>query len=113
MPDNGVNSMVLTPAIDIIKPMSNSLPPNSTILNGKMYRCPFSANAHNINAIPYAKEDVIDLLDESIDKIHMKEKILTVRTWSIMKVSGSKLEVLSFLGNSMQIMEINKNFKQN
>ena len=31
-----------------------------SILNGKMYRCPFSANAHNINAIPYAKEDVID-----------------------------------------------------
>ena len=51
-----------------------------SILNGKMYRCPFSANAHNINAIPYAKEDVIDLLDESIDKIHMKEKIKKLYT---------------------------------
>ena len=34
-----------------------------TILNGKLYRCPFSANAINLNAIP--KKDFIDLLDES------------------------------------------------
>ena len=51
-----------------------------SILNGKIYRCPFSANAYNINAIPYAKEDVIDLLKENIDKIHMREKIKKIYT---------------------------------
>ena len=37
-----------------------------SISNGKLYRCPFSANAHNLNAIPYNKNDIIDLLDENV-----------------------------------------------
>lgn len=32
-----------------------------TLLNGKLYRCPFSANAHNLKAVPDAPQDVIDL----------------------------------------------------
>lgn len=46
-----------------------------SILNGKLYRCPFSANAHNINAIPYNENDIIDLLDENIKADVMREKI--------------------------------------
>ena len=37
----------------------------STILNGKLYRCPFSANAHNLNAIPNNSSDIVDLNDEN------------------------------------------------
>ena len=37
----------------------------TTILNGKLYRCPFSANAHNLNAIPPNKADVVDLNDDN------------------------------------------------
>ena len=35
-----------------------------SILHGKFYRCPFSANAHNLKAIPENKSDVVDLCDE-------------------------------------------------
>ena len=38
----------------------------TTILNGKLYRCPFSANAHNLKAIPENKDDIVDLGDEII-----------------------------------------------
>tara|TARA_Y100000590_G_scaffold432803_1_gene549212 strand:- start:1359 stop:2666 length:1308 start_codon:yes stop_codon:yes gene_type:complete len=50
-----------------------------SILNGKLYRCPFSANAHNINAIPYEENDIINLLD-NISKYEMKEKIRKLYT---------------------------------
>ena len=46
-----------------------------TILNGKMYRCPFSANDHNINAIPFSKDDIIDLNDDKITLKDLKSKI--------------------------------------
>jgi hypothetical protein len=36
-----------------------------TLLNGRLYRCPFSANATNLNAIPYNSDDVIDLTDDT------------------------------------------------
>ena len=57
----------------------------TTILNGKLYRCPFSANAHNLKAIPENKDDIVDLGDEnkSIDelkteiaKLHESKKYL-------------------------------------
>jgi len=51
-----------------------------SILNGKLYRCPFSANAHNINAIPYDEKDIIDLLDENIKADVMREKIKKLYT---------------------------------
>ena len=50
-----------------------------TILNGKMYRCPFSANAHNINAIPYNENDVIDILKENPEVFKDKLKKLYTR----------------------------------
>jgi organic radical activating enzyme len=51
-----------------------------SILNGKLYRCPFSANAHNINAIPYNEKDIIDLLDENIKADVMRENIKKLYT---------------------------------
>ena len=57
----------------------------TTILNGKLYRCPFSANAHNLNAIPQNKDDVVDLGDDSksideikvaVDQLHRNKKYL-------------------------------------
>ena len=51
-----------------------------SILNGKLYRCPFSANAHNLNAIPYNKNDIIDLLDENVKMDEMREKIYKLYT---------------------------------
>lgn len=32
-----------------------------TLLNGRLYLCPFSANAMNLSAIPHAPDDVLDL----------------------------------------------------
>ena len=45
----------------------------STILNGKLYRCPFSANAHNLNAIPNNSSDIVDLNDENKDLEEIKK----------------------------------------
>lgn len=50
------------------------------LLNGKLYRCPFSANAHNLNAIPFDSEDVIDLSDEKEDVVALKAKIESLYT---------------------------------
>lgn len=38
-----------------------------TLLNGKLYTCPFIANAANLNAIPDNKADYVDLLSNSDD----------------------------------------------
>ena len=35
-----------------------------TLLNGKLYRCPFSANIMNLNAIPIDKTDLVDLTND-------------------------------------------------
>ena len=50
----------------------------TTILNGKLYRCPFSANAHNLNAIPPNNSDVVDLNDDdkTIDELKNEIKLL-------------------------------------
>jgi hypothetical protein len=47
-----------------------------TLLNGKLYRCPFSANATNLNAIPYDPEDIVDLSDASADPVKRKQEIV-------------------------------------
>ena len=46
-----------------------------SLLKGKIYRCPFSANAENLNAIPINKEDQVDLVDMQISKEELKIKI--------------------------------------
>ena len=43
-----------------------------TLLNGKLYTCPFIANAANLKAIPDNKSDYVDLFSE---KENLKKKI--------------------------------------
>jgi hypothetical protein len=45
-----------------------------TLLSGKLFTCPFIANAFELNAIPNNKMDYVDLLDENSDKF-LREKI--------------------------------------
>lgn len=47
-----------------------------SLLHGKLYRCPFSAHATNLKAIPFAGEDVIDLADDVPVDI-LKRKIMS------------------------------------
>ena len=46
-----------------------------SLLHGKLYRCPFSANATNLNAIPHDKTDIVDLFDDNIPIEELKVKI--------------------------------------
>ena len=46
-----------------------------SVLHGKLYRCPFSANAHNLKAIPNNKSDVVNLSDETIPLSILREQI--------------------------------------
>ncbi len=46
-----------------------------SLLHGKLYHCPFSANAHNLSAIPTDKTDWIDLADTKNPK-ELRAKIL-------------------------------------
>lgn len=44
-----------------------------SLLHGKLYHCPFSANATNLSAIPFNKEDEIDLTEDlAIDELRKK-----------------------------------------
>jgi organic radical activating enzyme len=43
-----------------------------TILSGKLYTCPFIANADQLKAIPMTNADYVDLLDKSDEKIKAK-----------------------------------------
>ena len=46
-----------------------------SLLHGKLYRCPFSANGTNLKAIPYDKNEIVDLYDEKIPLNELKIKI--------------------------------------
>jgi organic radical activating enzyme len=46
-----------------------------TLLNGKLYRCPFSANAMNMRAIPHVSEDYVDLADDGKDLATIKREV--------------------------------------
>ncbi len=46
-----------------------------TLSDGKLYRCPFSANANRLKAVPNFEEDYINILNENIDVMEMKNKI--------------------------------------
>lgn len=46
-----------------------------SMLHGKIYRCPFSANAANLNAIPEAASDEVNLLDEKLSIKELRERI--------------------------------------
>ena len=44
-----------------------------TLLHGKLYLCPFSANATNLRAIKYADDEIINI--KLYDKKVLKDKI--------------------------------------
>ena len=46
-----------------------------SLLHGKLYRCPFSANGVNLKAIPRKEEDEVDLLNDNISVPELREKI--------------------------------------
>ena len=47
-----------------------------TMLEGKIYRCPYSANGRKLGAIPYKEEDVVDLYGGSVQYLKQKLKYL-------------------------------------
>lgn len=47
-----------------------------SLLDGKIYRCPYSANGRMLDAIPYKEEDVVDLYSGSIGYLKYKLKYL-------------------------------------
>lgn len=51
----------------------NDLP---TLLAGKIYRCPYSANGRMLEAIPFKEEDIVDLDSGSKDYLKYKLKYL-------------------------------------
>ena len=46
-----------------------------TLLNGKLYRCPFSANATNLKSIPIDESDYVDLSDDNKNLETIKNEI--------------------------------------
>jgi organic radical activating enzyme len=46
-----------------------------TLLNGKLYRCPFSANAMNLHAIPINQSEFIDL-EENFSREELRKEII-------------------------------------
>lgn len=51
-----------------------------SLLNGKIYRCPFSANAHNLKAIPDDERDIVNISDPKINDDIIKEQLLSLYT---------------------------------
>ena len=51
-----------------------------SLLNGKIYRCPFSANAHNLNAIPNDKRDIVNISDSQISDEEIKNQLKSLYT---------------------------------
>lgn len=46
-----------------------------SLLHGKLYRCPFSANGANLKAIPLNPDDEVNLIDDNIPISKLREKI--------------------------------------
>jgi organic radical activating enzyme len=55
-----------------------------TLQNGTLYRCPFSANAMTLNAVPRVARDFIDLNGDGVDLLSLRDRIkdfYTARTY--------------------------------
>ena len=50
----------------------------TSLLHGKIYRCPFNANASNLEAIPQVASDEVNLLDKSLSVAELREQIKTL-----------------------------------
>ena len=52
-----------------------------TLLNGKLYTCPFISNASELKAIPENKADYVDLLSEDNDLRKKIERLVKKKTF--------------------------------
>jgi organic radical activating enzyme len=50
----------------------------TSLLHGKIYRCPFNANASNLEAIPQVASDEVNLLDKSLSITELRGQIKTL-----------------------------------
>ena len=51
------------------------------MLNGKLYTCPFIANAANLDAIPLTNSDFVDLTDNNQDLRGKISKLVNMRSF--------------------------------
>ncbi|OGO81129.1 MAG: hypothetical protein A2Y21_07235 [Clostridiales bacterium GWC2_40_7] len=56
-----------------------------TLSNGKLYRCPFTANAARLSAVPDYKDDYVDLFEEPLDDVNIHEVKNKVREYLLNK----------------------------
>jgi organic radical activating enzyme len=56
-----------------------------TLTNGKLFRCPFSANAHRLQAIPDLGADNVDLFQEPPESMDIAEKKKEIRDFLLGK----------------------------
>ena len=84
-----------------------------TLLNGKLYRCPFSANTMNLNAIPIKDNEYIDLektqtsseLKKEIIDLYHKPEYLTVAT-IVMEEILQRRELIQLFKQKVQFHSI-------
>lgn len=46
-----------------------------TLMKGKLYRCPFSANADRLRAVPEFSKDMVDMTDPALSPDELKQRI--------------------------------------
>jgi hypothetical protein len=51
-----------------------------TLLNGFIYRCPFSANANNLSAIPREDRDIVEISNKRLDDVLIKKELISLYT---------------------------------
>jgi len=56
-----------------------------TLSDGKLFRCPYAANAARLSAVPDYKNDYIDLFQESLDVASIQETENKVRDYILHK----------------------------
>ena len=81
-----------------------------SLLHGKLYRCPFSANATNLKAIPHDATDIVNLIDETIPLDELKIKMKKLKAFTLIEILVAMLvgsfvillttELISYQGKS-------------
>ena len=56
-----------------------------TLSDGKLFRCPYSANAARLRAVPDFEHDYVDLFKEPLDETHIRETKKKVRDYLLHK----------------------------
>ena len=44
-----------------------------TLSDGKLFRCPYAANAHRLHAVPDYKEDYVDIFEDSVNENNLQQ----------------------------------------